>query len=189
VALGNACEIVGFVVVLPAHLEILKAEVECFTLACDRVEPSHSSVLEGHLVPARVFGLTKLLHGCCDELLIFVVSAQDDTFLFGSDRFGRDRFLKYSVVGFRQSIEVRVGICSQLKGRLIAIFFCPFGYCRFIGREKLLEGGGVVVGMFVGVLELVDVANAGEILPVVGRVGLERPHAPEDSPIRFINLH
>lgn len=40
-----------------------------------------------------------------------------------------------------------------------------------------------------GVLKLVNVANEGEVLPVVVLFSLEWPEASEYSLVRFINFH
>ena len=52
-----------------------------------------------------------------------------------------------------------------------------------------METGGIGVGVLVGVLELVNVANTGEVLPVAGMVLLQFAHPFEHSSIRFIYFH
>ena len=184
------CEVGGFVVVLPTHLEILKGKVQSMLFSCYRIEPIQSSILEGHLMSVRLLQLAKFVHHRRHEILIFSLCSQYYSFFFWSYGFGRNWFFERTVVCFRQWIEVRVVVCTQLKGRLIAVAFDFFRLdYSFIGCEKFLKSCSILVGVHVGILKLMNVADSREIFFIVGKVGLKGSHAFEHSSVRFINLH
>jgi len=80
-------------------------------------------------------------------------------------------------------------VVAELKGGVVGVAFGTGGLDWLLGSEEALKGGGVGVGVEVGVLKLVDVADAGEVLSAAGVIFLKSPHPLEDSPVWFIYFH
>lgn len=70
------------------------------------------------------------------------------------------------------------------------MFFDPLrDMIVFRCAEKALKRGGIAVGMIVGILELMEVADKREVFAIVMLFGLEGSNALEDASVRLINFH
>ena len=124
------------------------------------------------------------------EMLALGVSSQNHSFFFLVNGFRRDHFIEMAIVSPTQRIEVIVVIGTQLKRRLIGIALDSGWHGRvFVGGKEALKGAAVIIGVQMGVLKLMDIADSREILFIVRAVDLKRAHSLEDSSVRLINLH
>ena len=177
----------SLVLVVSAHLKVLEAEGQTLLLASDWIEPVHCPVLVADL-GRLVFLLSELLHGSCEEVLVFRLCSQHYSLLLWPDWPRRVNSVEMGVVSASQRGHLRVVGAKDQSG-LVGMLLGLVEVAGLLGCEEALEAGGVGVGVVVGVLELVNVANSGQILAIAGVVFLEKADSLKDSFIWFINFH
>jgi hypothetical protein len=179
--------VVGSIVVLSPHLEVLKPESQCFSFSSDRVEPCLVAILEIHFNSLLLSPLTELLHRGCHEFPLLI--SEPDSLLFIPDFFGRNRLFEEAIICLGERLAVVRGVSSQLQRRLIGMAFGSSLGDRFLMGEETFKGTDIVVGVGMGVLELVNVANFGKIFAINILIVLQGPHSSEESLVRLINFH
>ena len=186
---GNCAEIVCLVRVVPSHLEIFKAKGETLLLTCYGIEAAGSPILEADFSGLPILQMSKPFHNSSHKLLVPSLISQDHSLFLLANGLGRSYFPKVGIVSLCEGGELG-SVSAKLKGRLVRIAVGTGRGCHWaLGSEEPLETGGIGVGVLVGVLELVNVANTGEVLPVAGVVLFQFAHPFEHSSIRFIYFH